>query len=75
MSHGKPVKEAAAPRTEEKGLGTKVLFSLRTKPDLLPEIRHNCWLEWDDILMALKEYFRLHFQDLKSISPDPMLLL
>jgi hypothetical protein len=75
MSHGKPVKEAAAPRTEEKGLGKKVLFSLRTKPDELPEIRHNCWLEWDDILMALKEYFRLHFQDLESICPDPMLLL
>jgi hypothetical protein len=42
MGHGKPVKEAAAPRTEEKGLGKKVLFSLRTKPDELPEIRHKC---------------------------------
>ena len=75
MSHRKPVKEAAAPRTEEKGLGKKVLLSLKTKPDDLPEIGHNCWLEWDDILMALKEYFRLHFQDLESICPNTMLLL
>jgi hypothetical protein len=50
MSHSKPVKEAALPRTEEKRLGKKALLNLRTMPDELPENRHNCWL--DDILSS-----------------------
>ena len=74
MSLGKPAKETAALKAEEKGQGQKALFCLRIKPDELPEIKHNCWIEWEDILMALKEYFRHHFQDLESICPDPMLL-
>jgi hypothetical protein len=73
MSQVKPAKKAAAPRAEEKGQ-KKAISSLRTKPEELPEIRHNCWMEWEDILMSLKEYFRHHFQDLESICPDPMLL-
>ena len=70
MSFSKPVKEAAAPKTEEKCQGKKALVCLRTKPDELPELRHNCWMDWEDILLALKEYFRLHFQDMESICPD-----
>jgi hypothetical protein len=73
MSQDKPAKEAVAPRAEEKGQ-KKAISSLRTKPEELPEIKHNCYMEWDDILMALEEYFRHHVQDLESICPDPKLL-
>jgi hypothetical protein len=73
MSQVKPAKEAAAPRAEEKGQ-KKAISSLRTKSEELLELMHNCYIDWDDILMALKEYFRHHFQDLESICPDPMLL-
>ena len=68
------LKGAAAPKGEKKITGEKSVFGLRTKPEELPEITHNCWKEWDDILMTLKEYFRLHFQDLESICPDLMML-
>ena len=74
MSLGKPAKEAAAPKAEEEGHGKKALFCIRTKPEDLLEIKHDSWMQWKDILMALKEYFRLHFQDLESICPDPMVL-
>ena len=47
---------------------------LRVRPEELPEITHNCWKDWDEILMILKEYFRRHFQDLESICPDPMII-
>jgi hypothetical protein len=73
MSLSKPVKEAVAPRTDEKGQ-KKATFSLRTKPEELPEITHNCYMEWDDIMMALKEYCRQHFQDMESIIQDLMLI-
>ena len=73
MSLGKPAKEAATPRADEKGQKSAT-FSLRTKPEELPEIKHNCYMEWDDILNCLKEYFRHNFQDMESICPDPMLL-
>jgi hypothetical protein len=73
VSPAKPANEAAVPRAEGKGQ-KKAISSLRTKPEELPEIKHNCYMEWDDILMALKEYFRHHFQDLESKCPDPMLL-
>jgi hypothetical protein len=75
MSLSKPVKEAAAPRTEEKGPGRNPNFSLRTKPDELPEIKHNSWLDWDNMMLGLKEFLRSKFQDPESIIPDPMLLL
>jgi hypothetical protein len=74
MSLSKPVKEAAAPRAEEKGPGRKSNFSLRTKPDELPEIKHNSLLDWDDMMLGLKEFLRCNFQDLESIIPDPMRL-
>jgi hypothetical protein len=64
MILSKPVKEAAAPRTEEKGPGKNPNFSLRTKPDELPEIKHNSWLDWDDMMQGLKEFLRCNFQDL-----------
>jgi hypothetical protein len=67
MSLSKPVKEAAALR--------KSNFGLRTKPDELPEIIHNSWLEWDDMMLGLKEFLRCNFQDLESIIQDPMCLL
>lgn len=38
------------------------------RPTELPEISHDCWREWDDHLIILKEYFRVHFQDMVSIS-------
>jgi hypothetical protein len=66
MSVCKPVNEAAAPRTEEKGPGKNFILSLRNE---LPEIKHNSWMEWDDIMLALKEF--CHFQDLESIIQDP----
>ena len=67
-------KGVATPRSGQSG-GTKTTIQgLRTRPDELPEISHNCWKEWDEILMTLKEYFRRHFQDLESICPDPMLI-
>jgi hypothetical protein len=47
---------------------------LRTKPEELPEITHNCYMEWDDIMMALKEYCRQYFQDMESIIQDLMLI-
>jgi hypothetical protein len=75
MSLSKPVKEAAAPRTDEKGPGKKSIFSLRTKPDELPEIKHNSWLELDDMMLALKEFFRRNFQDLEYIILDLLRLL
>jgi hypothetical protein len=50
-------------------------FGLRTKPDELPEIRHNSWLEWDDMMLGLNEFLRCNFQDLESIIHDPMRLL
>jgi hypothetical protein len=75
MSLSKPIKEAAAPRTDEKGPGKKSNFSLRTKPDELQEIKHNSWLDWDEMMLALKEFLRCNFQDLESIIPDPMRLL
>jgi hypothetical protein len=75
MSLSKPVKEAAAPRTEENGPGKKSNFSLRTKPDELPEIKHSSWLDWDDMMQGLKEFLRCNFQDLESIISDPMRLL
>lgn len=62
-------------RTPEKGTvipksATKTATqSLRIRPEELPEITHNCWRDWDEILMVLKEYFRRHFQDLESICP------
>jgi hypothetical protein len=71
MSLGKPVKEAFAPRADEKGQ-RNATFSLRTKPEELPEITHNCYMEWDDIMMALKEYCRQYFQDMESICQDLM---
>jgi hypothetical protein len=61
VSLSKPVKEAA-PRTEEKGPGKKSNFSLRTKPDELPEIKHNSWLDWDDMMQGLKEFLRATFK-------------
>jgi Zinc knuckle len=73
MSLSKPVKEAVAPRADEKGQ-RKATFSLRTKPEELPEITHNCYMGWDDIMMALKEYCRQHFQDMESIIQDLMLI-
>jgi hypothetical protein len=53
-SLSKPVKEAAAPRTDEKGPGKKRNFSMRTKLDELPEIKYDSWLDWDDMMLALK---------------------
>ena len=50
------------------------LQSLRTRPEELPEITHDCWQHWDEKLMTLKECFRKNLQDLKSICPDPMML-
>jgi hypothetical protein len=73
MSLSKPVKEAATPRTESPG--RKFNFGLRTKPDELPEIKHNSWLELDDMMLALKEFLRCNFQELESIIQDPMRLL
>ena len=67
-------KGAAAPKTSEKIPTKTALQSLRTRPEELPEITHDCWQDWDEILMTLKEYFRKNFQDLESICPDPMLL-
>jgi Zinc knuckle len=63
-------------KTPEKGhaLPKSVTQGLRIRPEELPEITHNCWREWDEILMVLKEYFRRHFQDLESICPDHMML-
>jgi hypothetical protein len=51
VSPAKPANEAAVPRAEGKGQ-KKAISSLRTKPEELPEIKHNCYMEWDDILMA-----------------------
>jgi hypothetical protein len=51
MSLSKPVKEAATPRTESPG--RKFNFGLRTKPDELPEIKHNSLLELDDMMPGL----------------------
>jgi hypothetical protein len=31
-------------------------------PEELLEITHNCWKDWDEILMILKEYYLLHIQ-------------
>jgi hypothetical protein len=75
MSLSKPVKEAAVPRTEERGRGRKLNFSLRTKPDELPEIKHNSWLDWVDMMLGLQEFLWCNFLDLESIIPDPMRLL
>ena len=63
-----------APKTSEKIPTKTALQSLRTRPEELPEITHDCWQQWDEILMTLKEYFRKNFQDLESICPDPMRL-
>ena len=63
-------KGAVAPKAAVK----TTLQGLRIRPDDLPEITHNCWKDWDEVLMILKEYFRKHFQDLESICPDPMLI-
>jgi hypothetical protein len=38
----------AASRSDEKGPGKEPNFSLRAKPDELPAIKHNFWLDWDD---------------------------
>ena len=71
-------RESPAAKTTEKGAvtpkATTKTQGLRVRPEELPEITHNCWREWDDILMVLKEYFRRHFQDLEPICPDPMIL-
>ena len=71
-------RESPVAKTTEKGAVTPKANTktqgLRVRPEELPEITHNCWREWDDILMVLKEYFRRHFQDLESICPDPMIL-
>jgi Zinc knuckle len=75
MSLSKPVKEAAVPRTEERGRGRKFNFSLRTKFDELQEIKHNSWLDWDDMMLGLQEFLWCNFLDLESIIPDPMRLL
>jgi hypothetical protein len=75
MSISKPVKEAVVLRTDEKGPGKKSNFSLRTKPNELPEIKHNSWLDWDDMVLALNEFLQCNFQDLESIMPDSMRLL
>ena len=65
-----PEKGTASPKSSTK----TATQDLRTRPEELPEITHNCWRDWDEILMVLKEYFRKHFQDLESICPDPMIL-
>ena len=62
------------PKIAEKGAPKMGVQGLRTRPEELPEITHDCWPIWDEILMTLKEYFRKHFQDLESICPDPMML-
>jgi hypothetical protein len=56
----------AAPKTTIQGM--------RIRPEELPEITHNSWMDWDEILVILKEYFRKHSQDLESICPDPMMI-
>ena len=71
MSHAKtPKKGTALPKPSI----NSVPQGLRIRPEELPEITHNCWRDWDEILMVLKEYFRRHFQDLESICPDHMML-
>ena len=65
-----PEKGTAIPKSATK----TATQGLRIRPVELPEITHNCWRDWDEILMVLKEYFRRHFQDLESICPDPMML-
>ena len=65
-----PVKGTAIPKSSTK----TATQDLRIRPEELPEITHNCWRDWDEILMVLKEYFRKHFQDLESICPHPMMI-
>jgi hypothetical protein len=65
-------KGTAVPRSGESASSKTTTQGLRIRPEELPEITHNCWKEWDEILMILKEYFRRNFQDLESICPDPM---
>jgi hypothetical protein len=63
-----PEKGTAIPKSSTK----TATQGLRIRPEELPEITHNCWCEWDEILMTLKEYFRKHFQDLESICLEPL---
>jgi hypothetical protein len=74
MSKTSLPKLAETPKSGQNGGLKTSLQGLRIRPEELPEITHNCWRDWDEILMVLKEYFRRHFQDLESICPDPMMI-
>ena len=56
-------------------LEKKPTASKSGRPTGLPEIQHDCWREWDEHLVILKEYLRVHFQDIESICPDPMMIM
>ena len=72
MSKTSLPKLAETPKSGQNGRLKISLQGLRIRPEELPEITHNCWRDWDEILM--EEYFRRHFQDLESICPDPMMI-
>lgn len=52
----------------------KPLVTKTGRPTELPEKSDDCWCEWDDHLIILKEYFQDNFQDIVLICPDPMML-
>lgn len=74
QSSAKPAEKAVGSRSSRDGSTKTTIQGLRIRAEGLLEITHNCWREWDKILMILKEYFRKHFEDLESICPDPMLI-
>ena len=57
------------PRKDE---GAKGSLGKRAIPEGLVEISHDCHKNWDNIIIALKDYFRDKYQDLESICQDPM---
>ena len=68
MSH-KGSKGGAPSRKEEAETG-----SLRKLREGLTEISHDCFKDWDPILLKLQDKLREHTQDLQSIVQDQLRL-
>ena len=61
----------APPRKDE---GAKGSLGKMAIPEGLVEISHDCHKNWDNIIIALKDYFRDKYQDLESICQNPMMM-
>ena len=55
-------KGAAGAKTSQEIAPKRGVLGPRTRPEEPPEITHDFWQEWDEILMTLKECFIKHFQ-------------